>query len=122
MHAMRWECMLLGGCPLLFLLLLAPGYSPLPLGHAVCWERTLPYGRVPPFLWALSTLRRRARSVPFSLVCLLVCLVQGVPPLLVGHAMRWECMLPYRGIPPLSLTLPARRGRARTVPPFLLPA
>ena len=40
---------------------------------------------------------------------------------LVGHAMRWERMLPYRGFPPFALALPARRGRAWSVPPSLLP-
>ena len=87
-HAVRWDLTLLGGFPLLFLLLLAQGYPSLPLGYAVRWERTLPDGRVPPFLWDWSAHHRRARSVPFPLVCLLVCLERGVPPLLVWHAMR----------------------------------
>ena len=115
-HAVRWERTLLGGCPLLFRLLLAPVGPPLPLGHAVRWERTMPGKRVSPFLWDWSAHRRRARSVPFPLVCLLICLAWGFYPLLVGHAMRWERMLPYRGVPPLFLAL-AMRQRAQSAPP-----
>ena len=100
MHAVRWDRSLLGRCPLLFLLLLAPGDPPLPLGHSVRWERTLSDGRVPPFFWDRSVRRRHAQSITSPFVCLLVRLTQGVSPLLVGHAIRWEHMLPYRGVPP----------------------
>ena len=84
------------------------------------WERTLPYG-VPPFLWDQPARCCCTQSVP----CLLFVLAWGVPPLLVGHAMRWERMLPYRGgtrgVPPFALALSARRGLAWSPPP-LLPA
>ena len=66
--------------------------APLSL-HAMLWECTLPYGGVSPFVWDPSARRRLARSVP----CLLVCLAQRFPSLLVGHAIRWERMLPYKG-------------------------
>ena len=46
LHAVRWERMLLGGCPLP--VLLSWGDPLLPLRHAVRWEHTLPYGRSPP--------------------------------------------------------------------------
>ena len=46
MHAMRWERMLLWGCPLLFLL--AWGVPFLPLWHAIRWECTLPFRGSPP--------------------------------------------------------------------------
>ena len=71
------------------------------LGHAMCWERTLLYRGVPPFLWAWPARRRRARSVPCPLLpsrgvhpLLLVLLARGVPLLLIGHVMRWERTLP----------------------------
>ena len=78
------------------------------------WECTLTYMEVSPFLWDRHALQRRARSVPCTLCCLLS---WGVPPLLVWHALRWERKLPYRGVPPLSLALTARRERERSVPP-----
>ena len=108
---------MLGGCPLLLLLLLAPGDPLLPLGRAMHWERMLPYRGVTPFFWSQSARRRRALSVP----CFLICLARGVPSLLVGHAMRWERMLPYRGFPPFPWIWP--RAAARSLSPlFLLPA
>ena len=112
LHAVRWECTLLRGCPLLFLLLLAPGDPLLLLGHSMRWKRTLPY-TPPPFVWDQSARRRRARSVPFPLVCL----DRGVPPLLVWHAMRWERMLPYRGVPPSPWLCPHDMGAHGPPPP-----
>ena len=94
-----------GGCPLLGLL--SPGAPLLPIGHAVHWYRTLPYGGVPPFLWAHPARRWRARSVP-------------CPPLLPGsggfpppgrafHALGAHAAV--QGVPPL------RPGSARAVCP-----
>ena len=42
MHAVCWVRTLIGGCPLLFLLLPDPGDPPFLFGHAIRWECTLP--------------------------------------------------------------------------------
>ena len=62
----------------------------------------------PPFLWARPAHRRRGRSVPCSLLPprgvhppLLCLLDRGLPLLLLGHTVRWERTLPYRGVPPV---------------------
>ena len=82
------------------------------------WERTLPYGGLPYFLWAQPVPRRRAQSIPYPLFYLDL----GVPLLLLGHAVHWESMLPFQGVPPFILARAVRCGRARSVPLPLLPA
>ena len=89
LHAVRLGCTLLGGSPLV----VGVGLGATPSVHAVLWTRTLLRG------------------------ChLLLCrpLSPWDPPLPLGHAMRWECMLPYGGVPPLPLGS-ALTSMARTV-------
>ena len=61
-NAVRWERTLLRGCLFLYLRPLAPGEPPLPLGHAVCWESTHPYGGGSPLSYGLGPRAKGARG------------------------------------------------------------
>ena len=84
------------------------GGSPLPAPecHALRAHAALQGG--PPLHWVWSARRLRPRSIP----CPTFRLLWGVVPLILAwHALRWEHKLPYRGVPPFSLSHTARRGR-----------
>ena len=92
LHTMRWERMLIGRCPLLGLLV--QGLPPLPRWHVVHWERTLPFGGVPPFLRPHTARSGCARPVPFPLLP-----ARGLRVLLGLGGTSLSCSWPRGGFP-----------------------
>ena len=113
-------------------LLQSPGQGspPLPLlaccvlgAHTVrrvpCWSLTSLGTPLPPFPACLVMGAQAARGVPCPLYSGL-----GAPLLPRWHAVRWESMLPFRGVPPssvLNLCVVDARSLLEATPP-LLPA
>ena len=107
-HVVRWERTLIRRCPIL-LVLLAWGVFLLLIGHAMRWERTLPYSGVPPFNWWGPPLQLGSASA------LNACTVR----LLLSLAPVKCAPLP---IPNSACKPPARCGSVQSVPLSLLPA
>ena len=102
LHAIRWERTLLGGLPLLILLVW--GVPPLPCWHTVQWERMLPFGGFPPFLGPRPARGGCVQPVPLPLLPargLRVLLGMGAPLFVLGPAARWDPALLYSGVPPV---------------------